>query len=540
MRYRKLQPPVPSDSPEFCRNRQPPQRRGNDERSCARRNDFAVIGAEFRASAYRPDWRRFYVIAVPIPRQTRDGGFHVINQRRSLRVRGNPREVPFDPPTEKDSEETREREVLETCGGRERKRRETDQLTRWLSPRRRMSDGRHTSELRSVSRCRMRARARAIEYLGTTGRQTSGLSAREAGPQSNAYSTGPRAWRARLQRRDNNQRNKPTYDQQGVSRTTCPLNIHESPTRMREGGERDIGRAANWQEGFIRKMYGSAIIEIMRPIKTSINVSRVFAFPAEEFLLKRSRQYECILGVIEVMSLTAEQWCISANLITACPSSLETTCATTEDCVTEATIAQSCVLGANNNSCSGGCIRGREGGTSNRLRKTTVIVVRRPRDWMGESISGTGGEHVVPTILSDGRGSVDHRSVAVINVNIRHIRPKYCESDASYRYSIERYRSIFLVVRRARVPVRFAAFPRIFAYLCLSPRIFCARVCVRAVNVRGSLIMSRTSARTIDLSHARRQIAARRSPDFARRENILSFEGEEDEEGGISRVQEQR
>lgn len=81
-------------------------------------------------------------------------------------------------------------------------------------------------------------------------------------------------------------------------------------------------------------MYGSAIIEIMRPIKTSINVSRVFAFPTEEFLLKRSRQYECILGVIEVMSLTAEQWCISVNLITACPSSFETTYATTEDCVT--------------------------------------------------------------------------------------------------------------------------------------------------------------------------------------------------------------
>lgn len=71
-------------------------------------------------------------------------------------------------------------------------------------------------------------------------------------------------------------------------------------------------------------MYGSAIIEIMRPIKTSINVSRVFAFPTEEFLLKRSRQYECILGVIEVMSLAAEQWCISVNLITACTSSFET------------------------------------------------------------------------------------------------------------------------------------------------------------------------------------------------------------------------
>lgn len=75
-------------------------------------------------------------------------------------------------------------------------------------------------------------------------------------------------------------------------------------------------------------MYGSAIIEIMRTIKTSINVSRVFAFLAEEFLLKRSRQYECIPGVIEVMSLTAEQWCISVNLITACPFSFETACVT--------------------------------------------------------------------------------------------------------------------------------------------------------------------------------------------------------------------
>lgn len=71
-------------------------------------------------------------------------------------------------------------------------------------------------------------------------------------------------------------------------------------------------------------MYGSAIIEIMRPIKTSINVSRVFAFPTEEFLLKRSRQYECILGVIKVMSLAAEQWCISVNLITVCTFSFET------------------------------------------------------------------------------------------------------------------------------------------------------------------------------------------------------------------------
>lgn len=41
------------------------------------------------------------------------------------------------------------------------------------------------------------------------------------------------------------------------------------------------------------------------------------------------------------------------------------------------------------------------------------------RDWMRESINDTGGEHVVLTILLDGSGSADHRSVAVINVNIR-------------------------------------------------------------------------------------------------------------------------
>jgi len=78
-------------------------------------------------------------------------------------------------------------------------------------------------------------------------------------------------------------------------------------------------------------MYESAITEIMWSIKTSINVSRVFAFLTEEFLLKRPWRYECILGVIEVMSLAAEQWCISINLITACTSSFETACIITED-----------------------------------------------------------------------------------------------------------------------------------------------------------------------------------------------------------------
>lgn len=37
------------------------------------------------------------------------------------------------------------------------------------------------------------------------------------------------------------------------------------------------------------------------------------------------------------------------------------------------------------------------------------------KNWMRESINDTGGEHVVPTILLDRRGSADHRSVAVIN-----------------------------------------------------------------------------------------------------------------------------
>lgn len=35
--------------------------------------------------------------------------------------------------------------------------------------------------------------------------------------------------------------------------------------------------------------------------------------------------------------------------------------------------------------------------------------------------------------------------------------------------------------------------------------------CVHAVNARGPLIVSRTSSRRIDLSHAKRQIAVRRS-----------------------------
>jgi len=69
--------------------------------------------------------------------------------------------------------------------------------------------------------------------------------------------------------------------------------------------------------------------------------------------------------------------------------------------------------------------------------------------------------------------------------------------------------------------VCFAAVSRVFAYLCPYSRIFHAHVCVRMVNMRESLIVSRTSARTIDLSHAKRQIAVRCSLDFVSRENIL-------------------
>lgn len=74
-----------------------------------------------------------------------------------------------------------------------------------------------------------------------------------SGPQGDAYSTDPLSPAREAERCDNNQRNKPTYDQQGytsaagpasVSRTTCPLNIHEpppyAPRKPRRGGERDV------------------------------------------------------------------------------------------------------------------------------------------------------------------------------------------------------------------------------------------------------------------------------------------------------------
>lgn len=95
-----------------------------------------------------------------------------------------------------------------------------------------MSDGRHTSELRSVSRCRMRARSstwarradRPPAYRHGANYRTYKPSAISWGTQAKP---GPRAMhiqrrspgpaRARPQRRDNNQRNKPTYDQQGYT-----------------------------------------------------------------------------------------------------------------------------------------------------------------------------------------------------------------------------------------------------------------------------------------------------------------------------------
>lgn len=75
------------------------------------------------------------------------------------------------------------------------------------------------------------------------------------------------------------------------------------------------------------------------------------------------------------------------------------------------------VIGADDNSCSGGCTRGREGGTSNRLRKTTVVVVQRLDQ--GVDKWHRGSKPSIQTILLDEHGSTDHRSVAVINMDIR-------------------------------------------------------------------------------------------------------------------------
>lgn len=97
---------------------------------------------------------------------------------------------------------------------------------------------------------------------------------------------------------------------------------------------------------------------------------------------------------------------------------------------------------------------------------------------------------------------------------------------------------------RENISARFTD-PCAFAYLRCRSRVLSARVRVRAVNARGSLIVSRTSARRIDLSHARRQIAAHGArPTLPRglsqrREKILFLAWEEDEKGGGNSVREQ-
>lgn len=121
-----------------------------------------------------------------------------------------------------------------------------------------MSDDRHTLELRSVSTCRMRAiepdawAQRADESLAyqhganyrtyKPERHIVGHASKAGPPEAMHIQRVPRVRRAGSQRRDNNQRNKPTYDQQeymsavgpaSVSRTTCTLNIHESLLRVR-------------------------------------------------------------------------------------------------------------------------------------------------------------------------------------------------------------------------------------------------------------------------------------------------------------------
>lgn len=126
--------------------------------------------------------------------------------------------------------------------------------------RRRMNDARHTSELRSISRLRAFQAAPGQDpgadprLIGTVQiieaiSRAPYRGPRKAGPQSDAYSTDPLGPAREAERCDNNQRNKPTYDQQGytsaagpasVSRTTCPLNIHEPPPYAPRRGEEEV------------------------------------------------------------------------------------------------------------------------------------------------------------------------------------------------------------------------------------------------------------------------------------------------------------
>lgn len=76
----------------------------------------------------------------------------------------------------------------------------------------------------------------------------------QPGPRD-AYSTDPLGQSPRC---DNNQRNKPTYDQQGytspvraasVSRATCPLNIHEPPPCASSDGASETDDRVKCSEG---------------------------------------------------------------------------------------------------------------------------------------------------------------------------------------------------------------------------------------------------------------------------------------------------
>lgn len=162
----------------------------------------------------------------------------------------------------------------------------------------------------------------------------------------------------------------------------------------------------------------------MRPIKMSISVSLVFAFPAEEHAAKKVpaiRMYPGCYGGNEPCSRAmvhigkpdraapaSKLRARGLSRVLAISRPIESVLATKiyqfvksdilafflirstvsvslilqshlrrnherESFRRETTITHSCVLGVDDNSCSDGCTRGREGDT-NRLRKTTVAV----------------------------------------------------------------------------------------------------------------------------------------------------------------------
>lgn len=176
--------------------------------------------------------------------------------------------------------------------------------------RRRMNDGWHTSELRSVSRCWLRARSSsawarradlrligAVQIIEAISRAPY-RGPRKAGPQSDAYSTDPLGPAREAERCDNNQRNKPTYDQQGytsaagpasVSRTTCPLNIHEPPPYAPRRGEEEA-KETSWLGRSGRRVHCDSI-DLSCTLHRSIiprlcmpkprgSTSRVYSVPA--------------------------------------------------------------------------------------------------------------------------------------------------------------------------------------------------------------------------------------------------------------------